>query len=175
MQKRVPIEKALERKYPEPVVLVTSCDRAGRPNVMAVGWVTIVSSGPWMFLLGIDREALTYANLRRTREFVVAFPHEGMARAVLHAGTVHGHGRDKISEAGLRTQKAARVRPPLLTDAVANFECKLVRVLTPGDCPLLIGRVVAAHVNTNPKLRRLMTVGPRYRLAGVRPVSRRRR
>lgn len=170
MQKRTQIEKAFARKYPEPVVLVTTRDRAGRPNVMAVGWTATVSSGPWMFLLGIDSEALTLANIRKTRQFVVAFPHEGMAKAVLHAGSVHGHGRDKLAEAGLKTQKAAIVKAPLIADAVANFECKLVEITQPGDCPLVVGKVVAAHVNTDETVKRLYTVAPGYKMTGVRPT-----
>ncbi|MBN1267992.1 MAG: flavin reductase family protein [Kiritimatiellae bacterium] len=174
MQKRTTVEQAFKRKYPEPVVLVTSRDKAGRPNVMAVGWTAIVSSGPWMFLLGIDSEALTFPNIRKTREFVIAYPHERMGKAVLHAGSVHGHGRDKLAEAKLKAQKASKVKAPLVADAVANFECKLVRIVTPGDCPLVIGEVVAAHVNTNSKLRRLCTVGPDYQLGGVREARKRR-
>ena len=70
MQKLVEAAEALARKYPEQVVLVTTRSRKGKPNVMAVGWVAIASSDPWMFVLGIDDEALTYENIRKTREEV---------------------------------------------------------------------------------------------------------
>jgi len=39
-----------------------------------------------------------------------------------------------------------------------------------GDCPLVFGRVVAAHVNADPDLRRLYTVAPGHVMAGVRVV-----
>lgn len=171
MQKKTSIEKALARKYPEPVVLVTTRAPGGRANVMAVGWITMASSDPVMFALGIDDEALTYSLIRRTKQFVIAFPHEKMAREVLYAGTHHGHAIDKLAKTGLATQKAVIVRAPLLADAVANFECRLVRTIRPGDCPLIIGRVVAAHANTRTSLRRLYNVGKGYRLAGVRTAK----
>ena len=168
MQKRVAAKEALLRKYPEQVVLVTTRSRAGRANVMAVGWVCVASSEPLMFLVGIDDEAYTYELIRKTREFVVAFPSERQARETLFVGTRHGHKIDKFAACRLATQGAAVVKAPLVADAVANFECKLVEITRPGDCPLIVGRVVAAHVNTRKSLRRLYTVGKGYKLASVR-------
>lgn len=168
MQKKAPVEKALARKYPEPVVLVTTRGPKGNANVMAVGWATLASSDPWMFVLGIDPGAYTLELIRKTKQFVVAFPHEGMGKQVLHVGSHHGCGRDKLSEAGIATQRAAKVRAPLIADAVANFECTLARIVQPGDCALVIGKVVAAHVHEHKCLSRLYTVAPGHRLAGVR-------
>ncbi|HOW97219.1 MAG TPA: flavin reductase family protein [Kiritimatiellia bacterium] len=165
-----PIEEALARKYPEPVVLVTTRDHDGRANVMAAAWVCFASSEPWMFLLGIDAGARTYEVIVRTRQFVVAFPHEGMGRETLYAGTNHGHATDKFKETGLAMQDASVVRAPLVRDAVANFECELVEIYQPGDCPLIAGKVVAAHANRDADLRRLCLVGPDYRLGGLRPA-----
>jgi flavin reductase (DIM6/NTAB) family NADH-FMN oxidoreductase RutF len=168
MQRKVSIAAALARKYPEGVVLVTTRSPAGVPNAMAVGWATIASDDPPMFVLGIDEGAYTYRLIRATREFVVAFPHEGMAAEALHVGSHHGRGRDKLAECGLATQRAARVRAPLIADAVANFECVLARVVTPGNCPLVIGRVVAAHIRRGAAPGRLYTVAPGHVMGGVR-------
>jgi flavin reductase (DIM6/NTAB) family NADH-FMN oxidoreductase RutF len=170
MQKQVDVSEALGRKYPEQVVLVTTRSRDGKPNVCAVGWVAIASSEPWMFMLGIDDAALTYKLIRSTREFVVAFPNERQHKETLYVGTHHGHSLDKFAACGLKVQDASEVKAPLVRDAVANFECRLVEITRPGDCPLIIGRVVAAHVNAKKSLRRLYTVGKNYRLAGVRPT-----
>lgn len=167
MQKQIEAAIAITRKYPESVVLVTTRNRDGHANVMAVGWFTIVSGEPLMFALGIDEGACTYDLIQETRQFVVAFPHAGMVKETLHAGSVHGHGRDKIAESGLKTQPGGVVQAPLLADAVANFECELVTIVKPGDCPVIIGQVVAAHVNDDAALRRLYTLAPNHVLGGV--------
>jgi flavin reductase (DIM6/NTAB) family NADH-FMN oxidoreductase RutF len=167
MQKKTPIETASARKYPEPVVLVTTRGKNGNPNVMAVGWVAVASGDPLMFMLGIDDAAYTYALIQETREFVVAFPSEAMRREVLFVGSRHGNGRDKITEAKLSVQAAEKVKAPLIADAVANFECELVEIYQPGDCPLVIGRVVAAHENEDPGVQRLYSVGKNHLLGGV--------
>lgn len=171
MQKRTQEEQALARKYPEQVVIVTTRGADGRDNAMAVGWIAIASGDPLMFMLAIDHGAYTYETINRTRQFVVAFPSDGMGKAVLHVGSHHGRGRDKLAECGLATQKAARVAAPLIRDAVANFECELVNVYKPGDCPLVIGRVLAVHENKDAKIRRLYTVGPGHAVGGVRTAG----
>lgn len=168
MQNQVPPAEALPRKYPEQVVLVVTCGTDGRANVMAVGWTGIASGDPLMFMLGIDQDSYSLELIRATKTFVVAFPSDRMGAAVLLAGSVHGRNNDKLKETGLATAPARHVAAPLLADAVANFECELADIVQPGDCPLIFGRVLAAHVNTDPALQRLYTVGPGHVMAGVR-------
>jgi flavin reductase (DIM6/NTAB) family NADH-FMN oxidoreductase RutF len=168
MQKKTTIKKASARKYPEQVVLVTTRGKKGKANAMAVGWIAIASGEPMMFILGIDDGAFTYELILQTKEFVVAYPSEKMARQVLYVGKNHGHNRDKITECGMKIQKASKVNAPLITEAVANFECRLVDIVKPGDCPLIVGEVIAAHENKNPSIRRLYTVGPGHTMGSVR-------
>jgi len=170
MQKKANIQKAFKRKYPEQVVLVVTGKPDGGANVMAVGWVAIASDEPRMFMLGIDDGAYTYELIKKTKEFVVAFPNEKMAKEVLFAGTRHGRDCDKIAGSGLVIQLADKVKAPLIANAVANFECKLVAIYRPGDCPLIIGKVVAAHENVDAGVKRLYTVAAGYKMAGVRPL-----
>ncbi|MBU4212407.1 MAG: flavin reductase family protein [Kiritimatiellae bacterium] len=170
MQKRANIQKTLKRKYPEQIVLVTTRKPAGGANVMAVGWVAVASEEPLMFVLGIDDGAYTYKLIKQTKEFVIAFPNEKMAGEVLFVGTRHGQHCDKIAASGLRVQQADKVKAPLIADAVANFECRLVDIYRPGDCPLIIGKVVAASENIKADLKRLYTVGAGYKMSGVRPL-----
>lgn len=168
MQKKTTFAEAFQCKYPDPVVLVTTRAPDGRANVMAVSWYTFASDDPWMFVLGIDDSAYTYDVILRTGEFVVAYPQARMAKAALIAGSCHGHRIDKIQRTGLALQAAAKVKAPLLADAVANFECKLVKILKPGNCPLIVGQVVAAHVNKRKGLKRLFNLAKGYRLGDVK-------
>ena len=155
-------------KYPEQVVIVTTSNGNRKNNAMAVGWVCIVSSEPWMFALGIDSEALTYRLIKKNRDFVVAHPSDKMAKETLFVGTHHGKdAHDKLAQCGLAASSASVVKAPLLRDAVANFECRLHEIYQPGDCPVIIGRIVAAHVNKNRQIKRLLTVGSGYQLGGV--------
>lgn len=164
MQKQSSITEAWERKYPEQVVLAITKSKDGRINLMAIGWVCIVSDAPPMFLLGIDDPAYTLELIRESGEFVIAYPAKSMAKETLYFGTTHGHDIDKGKISGLKFEPASVVGVPLLSDAVANFECKLVTEYRPGNCPLVVGEVVASSVNTDSSISRLINAGKNYKL-----------
>ncbi len=169
MQTKSETAKALELRYPEGVVLVTTRSQEGMPNAMAVGWIMLASEDPVMFALGIDDASFTYELIRQSKQFVVAFPAEDMGSQTVHVGSQSGRGRDKLAECGLKTQAGSVVQAPLVADAVANFECELVTIVKPGDCPIVIGSVVAAHVNERSGVRRLYTLAPKHVLGAIMP------
>ena len=165
MQKNCDVIKAWERKYPEQVVLVITKNKEGRINAMAVGWVSIVSDEPAMFQVGIDDGAYTLELIRESKEFVIAYPSKEMAKEVLYFGTTHGHNEDKATNSKLKFVPATCIDGALLDDAVANFECKLVTEYRPGNCPLIVGEVVASFINVNDNVKRLVNWGKGYQLA----------
>lgn len=164
MQKPVSIQEAWLRKYPEQVVLILTVGEAGRINLMAAGWVAVVSDEPPMFLIGIDDAAHSLELIRKNKEFVLAYPSKAMAEAVLYAGTIHGHHEDKGSKSGLKFLPGNCLSTPLLADAVANFECKLITEYRPGNCPLIVGEVVSSTVNPDETVTRLINAGKNYQL-----------
>ena len=164
MQKNASLADAWLRKYPEQVVLVLTRHSDGRINLMAVGWIAIVSDDPGMFMIGIDDQAFTLELIRQNKEFVIAYPAKDMAEVTRFVGTVHGHNIDKGRESGLVFAGADTVNVPILSDAVANFECKLVAEYRPGNCPLIVGEITACHVNSDPAVQRLVNAGAGYLL-----------
>lgn len=164
MQKSASITEAWSRKYPEQVVLAVTKSAEGKINLMAIGWVCLVSDDPPMFLVGIDDPAYTLELIRKHGEFVIAYPSQSMAKETLYAGTVHGHNEDKGKNSGLEFVPGIKTSVPILADAVANFECRFVAEYRPGNCPLIVGEVVASHVNTDPEITRLVNWGPGYQL-----------
>ena len=164
MQTYCSVTEAWDRKYPEQVVLAITKSKDGRINAMAIGWVCIVSDEPPMFLLGIDDPAYTLELIRENREFVIAYPSKSMAKETLYFGTTHGHNIDKGKVSGLKFEPASVVDVPLLSDAVANFECRLVTEYRPGNCPLVVGEVVASSVNCDESVIRLINTATGYKL-----------
>lgn len=111
----------------------------GRVNLMAIGWVCIVSDDPPMFLIEIDDNAYTLELIRENKEFLIAYPSNAMEKATLYVGTTHGHHEEKEAKSGLKFTQAQKVKIPLLADVVANFECRFVTEYRPGNCPLIVG------------------------------------
>lgn len=144
--KEVSINEAWKRKYPEQIVFVVSIDIQGNPNIMPAGWFTPLSGEPPLVGVSIFKNHYTRRLISETKEFVIAFPSEGMEKEVRFCGTHSGNSVDKFKETGLVTLPSKKVKPPLIEGCVANFECKLVQEIPAGSNVLFIGEVLAAYL-----------------------------
>ena len=95
--------EAIKRKYPEPVVLVVSCDSSGKPNVMPAGWCTVASANPPMLAVCISHKNYTHELIEDTGEFVIVFPNEEMEDIIRYTGSCSGRNVDKFAEYGIET------------------------------------------------------------------------
>lgn len=159
MLKMVSYPEAIARKYPEAISWATCADDAGRPNALALGWVMCTSSSPPMLAISVSHAHYSHELIERAGEFVVVFPSEAMKKATLVVGTKSGRHGDKMAEAGVRLLPGTAVRAPLVDDACANFECRLVSSLRTGDHTIFVGEVLASHVGPT-DARRIYTLGP---------------
>ena len=155
MIKEVSFSEAMRRKYPEWVVLITTVDENGKPDVMPAGWAMIASHQPPMFATSVGHGRYTHELIRKQKEFVIAFPGPGMEKAIEDTGSCSGRDVDKFKEFGLKSMKAKKVKPPLLLGCIVNLECKLEGELEVGDHTIFLGRVVAAHVDEDIHVRLL--------------------
>ncbi len=166
MQVTTDFTTAIARKYPEGVAIAIARDDQGRHNPITLCWLTRCSFEPPMLALSVGQQRHTLAALRRAGEFVVCLPSVAMEQDALFFGSVSGRDIDKLAQSQTATQPAREINSVLLSDAVANFECKLEREVPTGDHVLIIGRVVAAHINSDPTARPLYALG-NYELGGV--------
>ena len=154
--KEAKVTEAWGRKYPEPVVLAVSIID-DKPNIIPLGWSTITSFGPPMMAISIGHTRYSHEIISKTKEFVLAYPSEDMGKEVLYCGTNSGRDVDKFKSTGLKSMPAKIIKPPLIADAVANFECKVVSKIDTGDHTIFVGEVVTAYVSDEKK-RRLYTL-----------------
>ena len=112
--KQVTFGEAMERKYPEWVVLVVTIDDGGTVDIMPAGWAMIASSNPPMFAVAIGHGRYTHELLSKAKEFVIAFPSPGQEEDVLYTGTHSGRDVDKLAGTDFETLPAAKIRTPLL-------------------------------------------------------------
>jgi len=155
-------EKAIKRKYPEPIAWATCVDEKGNPNALALGWAMCTSFSPPMLAISVGLTRYSHELIERAGEFVLVFPSEGMKAATMVVGTKSGRHGDKMREAGIRLLPASRVKAPLVDDACANFECKVVGKLRTGDHTVFVGEVLASHVGPKDAVR-IYNVGDEFR------------
>ncbi len=159
MQVKATYEQAVAKKYPEQVVIAIAKDARGKFNPITLGWTMITSGQPPMMAISIGLGRYSLEVIRQAGEFTLCFPSSAMQADVLFFGTKSGRDVDKLAVRGTRTQPATEIDGVLLSDAVANFECKLESELKTGDHVLFVGRVVASHIHEDPTVRRLYNFG----------------
>ncbi len=173
MQKRVKYEQAIKTKYPEQVVIAIAKDKKGKANPITLGWTMIVSGEPPMMAIAVAKGHYSIRTIRHSKCFTICYPSAEMADAALFFGSKSGRDVDKFAEfdaqhgrVHCKTEPAKKIDSLLLTNAVANFECRLVSETKAGDHIIFVGRIVVSHINTEPK-KRLYTVAPGHKLGSV--------
>lgn len=106
-------------------LLLSTVGKAGKPNVMTIGWGTIGAIwGRPLFIVLVRPSRHTYGYMEETGEFTVNVPPRELAAAANLCGTVSGRDHDKFKEAGLTVIPSRLVRPPIIAECVAHYECR---------------------------------------------------
>ena len=169
MQKKIEYSEAIKTKYPEAVAYAIVKDEKGIANPITLGWVMCTSHQPPMFAISVAFQRYSYDAIRHSKCFTVVFPNEEQGKEALFFGTHSGRDMDKLKQFGCAIASATEIDSVILNNAVANFECVLEGQLVSGDHVIFVGRVVASHVNTEPK-GRLYTVSTGWKMGGVRKL-----
>ena len=134
--------------FPRLTVLVTTCNRHGRPNVATFSFIMPVSFRPPCLALAVAPSRLTFANISQVGEFVVNVPTASMLEKVWLCGRVSGKKADKFKLAGLTPVPSIKVKPPRIRECPVQLECEVETEVECGDHCLVVGRVVAQHVES---------------------------
>lgn len=133
--------------YPVPVVLVTSIDQGGKPNIITIAWAGTVCSMPPMVGIAIRPSRYSHELITRTRELVVNMPTADQLQAVDYCGMVSGRDIDKFKVTGLTPLPASRVKPPLIKECPVNMECEVRHILPLGAHDLFVAEIVVNHID----------------------------
>ena len=113
----------------------------GEPAGLIVNSLTSVSLEPPLVSFSAARSSLTWSRMRRTGRFgvnVLGRHHEPFVARAAPAGADRFAGLDwELGSGGV----------PLLTDALASFECEIVAEHLTGDHWIVVGRVDHLHVS----------------------------
>jgi len=130
--------------YPRQALLVTASS-SEKTNLTAVEWFMPVADKPSVVALSLANNSLTLDLICTSMEFVVAVPSEKLREAVILCGSTSGKYIDKFEETRLTQVRAKKVSAPLILEAVANLECKVLSYTNAGDHTIVVGEVVEAH------------------------------
>ncbi len=132
--------------HPMPAFLITCAGQNGRPNAVAIAWLTPVSINPPLLAFALRPQRYSYELLRQNPAFVVNVMGYRHAVEVLFCGRCSGRDVDKFATARLTPVPAQAVSVPAIGEALAHVECEVEAEYPAGDHVIIVGRVVAASV-----------------------------
>ena len=130
---------------PGPIVLVSTVDAAGEPNIAPKSWVSMMAFRGPVLAFGCHRSHATARNAEVAGEFVVNIPPEALAERIWAMPA--SHGTERIARSGLTLLPASQVAPPLIRECKAHLECKLESVTRLGAEVVVFGKIVAAAID----------------------------
>ncbi|HVP47167.1 MAG TPA: flavin reductase family protein [Bryobacteraceae bacterium] len=125
-------------KFPTGVTIVTVLDAEGCPHGMTASSFTSVSLEPPLVLVCVDHRASVLAHLRRAQHISINILSEGQQDLSAHFARP-GHDRFTGVE-----WEAGQGGVPLISGALARFECSIHRMVDAGDHTILIAEVLDA-------------------------------
>jgi flavin reductase (DIM6/NTAB) family NADH-FMN oxidoreductase RutF len=121
-----------------------------RRNAFTASSIMQVSFSPLLVALSISPEHESYELLRNGHVFSISVLGAQQQTLAAHFGTRSGRTLDKLASVPWRPGKTGA---PLLLDALAYFDCRMVSQIEAGDHRLVVGRVIdGAIVRPGPPL-----------------------
>lgn len=127
--------------------MVTCKGKDGKDNIITVGMSMQGSLSPVSLVISIGKTRLSHQLILESNEFVLCIPSTEQLGAVQYCGTHSGRDVDKFTETGLIKIKSKHIGPPLITNSIACFECRVSGKLETGDHTIFIGDVLAAYIH----------------------------
>jgi flavin reductase (DIM6/NTAB) family NADH-FMN oxidoreductase RutF len=111
-------------------LLIVGTSKAGKSNVMTIGWgfIGTIWRTP-IFIIAVRPTRYTHKFIEETNEFTVNVPTEDMDKIVETCGTVSGRKTDKIKECKLTLKKAKKIKTPIIKQCRIHYECQVVHKL----------------------------------------------
>ena len=130
-----------------PVVLITTSDKNGKPNIMTLAWLTVVNSEPPLIAIAMGEQAYSQKLIKKTKEFVVNIPDKKLIKKVLYCGSVSGKNTNKFKNANFTAIPSQKISPPKIKECFAHLECKVINQYKYGDVILFVSKIVYADAD----------------------------
>lgn len=141
---------------PRPIAWVSTIGPDGTPNLAPFSFFNTFSAAPLTVGIGpgsrdgVPKDSLR--NIKASGEFSISVVTEELAARANVTSAEVGAEADEWSLAGLRSRPAETVRPPVVAESPASFECRVFEIVDLGEPSLptnslVIARVTRIHVD----------------------------
>ena len=126
--------------YPMPVLIVGTYNEDGTPNAMNVAWGGICGRPKVDIHIGAGHKSSE--NIRRTGAFTISIADEAHMAEADYFGLASGKDEDKITKAGMHTEKSEFVDAPVITEFPMTLECKVDEIQENGTSMRVVGEIM---------------------------------
>ncbi|NQV04047.1 MAG: flavin reductase [Candidatus Omnitrophica bacterium] len=126
-----------------PVTVVT-VKNGDKVNGMTVAWIMQAAFNPALIVVSIAPERYTYSLIKESKVFGVNILADNQKDLGRHFGFSSGRNSDKFKGIKFSNSKSGL---PVLSDAYAYIECKLISVSNAGDHDLFVGEALEKSVD----------------------------
>lgn len=133
--------------HPKMVVLATSLDQEGNPNIITLAWAMPTSFDPPLVAISVGRTRYSHELIQEAGEFVINVPSKDLLNEVKFCGSHSGSTTDKFRKAGITAMGSEEVEAPRIEECVAHLECDLVDGFRTGDHTIFVGKILAGSVD----------------------------
>ncbi|WP_431284684.1 flavin reductase family protein [Humitalea sp. 24SJ18S-53] len=135
---------------PRPVAWVVSQDADGVRNAAPYSFFNGFASDPPIVGIGIGLRGTgkkdTLSNIEATGQFTICLVSQAQALQMNITATDFGPEVDELDEAGLETIPSSLVKPPRIAGSPVAMECEVYQLVPLGLHTLVLGRILAMHV-----------------------------
>ena len=124
-------------------VYIVGVNHGRRSNAFTAAWLTQVSFDPLLIALSVNPDHFSYALLQESGVFTINVLRRGDLDLTRHFGTQSGRNADKLAG---RRWRSGSLGAPVLEEAIAYLECRVMGSIPAGDHELVLGRAVAGAV-----------------------------
>lgn len=137
---------SLNHFYPTVAAVVTVRGRE-RPNALACAWHSAISFQPPLYGVSIAPKRFSHGLIVEAGAFAVNFLPLEKAEKIAGVGRNSGREMDKFDVFDLKVEPLPDALAPILQDAYAAYECRLVDRHPCGDHDWFVGEIVRIYLD----------------------------
>lgn len=130
--------------YPKLATVVT-VQSAEKRNALAIAWGCPISREPPIYGVSISPKRYSHGLILEAGEFAVNFLPLEARKLIAAVGRTSGRELDKFERFKIEVEQPLRLSTPILKQAYAAYECKLLEHRAWGDHDWFVGRILAVH------------------------------
>lgn len=139
-----PAKKTALRMIPYGIYVLSTKGNDGKLSAATVNWVTQSSFSPPLLVVALKADSGTYFGVKESGRFILNVLGKGQQGSAFAFFKPVEVADGTISGEPYR-EGAGGV--PLLPNAAASLECKVIQIVSQGDHHVVVGEVIEAHLH----------------------------